>query len=115
MTVRIGPKNLQSVHVYLAEWREHFRLTQQQLADRINTTAATVSRHERWPRRGGREPTIGFLAAIAEAYSIPTIDLLHPPAEVSLDALVRRAPADVRQQAIGIIEALLKAPRARAS
>lgn len=47
----IAPK--QQVGLYLAEWREHRKLTQQQLADQLGATNATVSR---W-RRSNASPT----------------------------------------------------------
>lgn len=75
MVTRIGPKKLKPRRIYLAEWREHRLLTQRQLADRLDTTEATISRYESLKR----DPTLGFLEAAAEALRCSVSDILDRP------------------------------------
>ena len=49
MPPRIGPKR--PLRLYVAEWREHRGLTQQQMADRLGTSDVTVSRWETGARK----------------------------------------------------------------
>lgn len=58
---RIRPKR--PIHVYLRQWREHYRLTQKQLGERLGVDAVTVGRWER--QEAGL--SLGVLQAIAEA------------------------------------------------
>ena len=56
---------------FIREWRKHRGLTLEQLADRIGTTHASLSRIER-----GRQPyTQGLFEAIAEALGVDPADL----------------------------------------
>lgn len=70
MPIRIGPKNPR--RIYLRQWREYHHLTQQQVADRIGCSKATISQWE----SGGRSPSV---EAYAEALGEPA-DKLHGPA-----------------------------------
>jgi transcriptional regulator with XRE-family HTH domain len=75
MVKRIQP-NKTSVKVYLLEWREYRGMTQDELAERIDTTNGAISRWE----NGKRDITVGVLAAIAEALHCHVVDLFrHPP------------------------------------
>ena len=58
---RIKPKR--PIHVYLRQWREHYRLTQKQLGERLGVDSVTVGRWER--QEAG--VSLGVLQAIAEA------------------------------------------------
>lgn len=104
MVEKIGPKRPRQ-RPYLKEWRKFRTLTQEELAERLDTTKASISRYE----TGDRELPGGFLAAFAEAVQCAEADLYRlPQAESSLDDMLRDAPERVRQQAREIIQTLLK-------
>jgi transcriptional regulator with XRE-family HTH domain len=100
MLTRIGARR--PIRLYLAEWREHKGLTQQALADRLETTDVTISRWE----TGKRQPNLDAQAAIAEALGIDPFDLRRHPDQPSADALLRDQPPEVRDQAIRLIQAI---------
>ena len=100
MPERIGPKR--PLRLYIAEWRVHRGLTQQQLADRLGTSDVTVSRWE----TSARKPDLNALAAVAEALTIDVFDLRRHPDQPSADALLRDQPQEVRDQAIRLIQAI---------
>jgi transcriptional regulator with XRE-family HTH domain len=100
MGERIGPRR--PIRLYLAEWRERFRLTQTALANRLGTTDVTISRWE----TGKRQPNLDAQAAIAEALGIDPFDLRRHPDQPSADALLRDQPPEVREQAIRLIRAI---------
>ena len=100
MPARIGPKK--PLRLYIAEWREHRKLTQAQLGARLGTSDVTISRYE----TGARKPDLNVQAAIAEALDIDPFDLRRHPDQPSADALLRDQPQDIRDQAIRLIQAL---------
>lgn len=100
MPARIGPRR--PFKIYIALWREHRGLSQQQLADRLGTSDVTVSRWE----TGKRQPDMHAQAAIAEAMDLEISDLYRLPTTPSADALLRDQPEEVRDQAIRLIKAL---------
>jgi transcriptional regulator with XRE-family HTH domain len=105
MPPRIGPRK--PVKLYLAEWRESRHLTQQQLADRLDTSDVTVSRWE----TGKRRPDDDAKSAIAWVLGIEVVDLYRHPGQLSADALLRDAPADIQDQGLRVIEALVAGSR----
>lgn len=107
MVARIGRKKpLQFRRLYLKEHREDAGLTQDQLAERMGTTKATISRIE----RGKRDYTGGFLEAAAEALGKADASVFYrPPKETDLAERLANAPINVREQVHTVIEALLKA------
>lgn len=100
MPARIGPKL--PFRLYIAEWREEKRLTQQQLGDRLGTSDVTVSRWE----TGKRKPDLDAQAAIAEALGISPGDLYRHPDQPSADALLRGQPKDVVENVFKMIHAI---------
>jgi transcriptional regulator with XRE-family HTH domain len=100
MATRIGPRK--PPRIFIAEWREKVGLTQEQLAQRLDTTDVTISR---WETRK-RQPNIDALAAIAEALDIELRDLYRPPSQPSADALLRGQPKEVVEQAMRLIQAI---------
>lgn len=86
-------------------WREHRKLTQKQLSQRMSVESMTVSRWE----RSTRQLTTATLDQLADVLSIETIDLYRLPATPSADALLRGQPEAIKRQAIAIIETLKKA------
>src|ERR1039458_2859046 len=87
MVTRIGPKH--PIRLYLREWRNDRGLTQVQLAERIGTTKATISRTE----NRTRDTTLGFLGAAVEALGgdLDVSNLFRPPKQPSVDAKLRAA------------------------
>lgn len=103
MPVRIGPKRRR--RIFLAEWREDRGLTQEQLANRLETTAMTISRWERQIVL----LTTDAMDAVAEALGIEPEDLYHHPDRPSPNQLLRGQSAEIESQAISIIKAIRKA------
>src|SRR5262245_18631851 len=101
--IRIYPKR--PLQVFIQERREMAGLTQQQLADRLGTSAGTVSRWES-PKLGKRRvPSSEVLAAIAEALNIDISLLFSPPEENDLGRRIKRLPKNDRD----IFETILDA------
>ena len=100
MPARIYPRR--APKLYLAEWRDDKGLTQQALADRLNTSDVTISRWE----TGKRRPDIDAQEAIAEALGIEAVDLRRHPAQPSADALLRDQPPELVAQVFKLINAL---------
>jgi transcriptional regulator with XRE-family HTH domain len=102
MVARIGPRRPFKHH--LREWRLARGLSQQQLADRLDTSKGQISRWE----SGRRAMSGDVIAALADALSIEPGDLFRDPSAPSIDALLARAPAHVRETAAELVKALLK-------
>lgn len=100
MPPRIGPKR--PIKLFLSEWRVHMGLTQQQLADRLETTHVTISRWE----TGKRQPDLKAQEALAEAMGIDAVDLRRHPEQPSADELLRGQPPEVIDQAMKLIRAI---------
>ncbi len=95
---------------FLRQWRKFKDLTQEEAAERVGVTQATLTRIE----RGVIPYNHDFLERLALAYGcdpedLLSIDPLKPdPPRLIYDRL-KLAPKDVQDQAIAIIDALLKA------
>ena len=107
MVTRIGLKGAKPVQTYFAEWREWKGWTQQELADRLETTAATVSRVESGDRDWGK----GYLEAFAHVIGCPNPSdpITRPPnSPITLDDRLRSAPPEKRQQIIEYVDFVLR-------
>jgi len=107
MVTRIGLAGAKPVKTYFREWREWKGWTQQELADRMDTTAATVSRVE----KGDRDWSKGYLEAFSYVVGCPnpTDPVTRPPgAPSSIDDMLRNASPEIRKQAVAVVEAILK-------
>ena len=103
MVARIGPTKLRR-RAYLREWRKFRNFTQDELAARMGTTGASISRYEK-----GTRPYPGdFLAALAEALGCQEADLFRHPEERSLDAMLAGVPDELRRRVLQAIEILIK-------
>jgi transcriptional regulator with XRE-family HTH domain len=102
MVTRIG--NRRARRIFFRAWREKFHLTQEQIANRIGTTGATVHRIE----TAARDYTGRYLHAYAEALGIEPTDLYRPPERPSLDAKLRDADDDIVLRAHEMLEIILK-------
>ncbi len=99
MVARIGLKSAKPVRTYFKEWREHKGWTQQELADRMETTKQTVSRVE----SGERDWSKGYLEAFSFVIGCPRPEdpITRPPgAAITLDDMLRNAPPEVRKEII---------------
>lgn len=102
MIARIGPKRAR--RQYLQEWRKSRGLTQEQLAERLDTSKGQISNYE----SGKRGMSAGVLEALEEALQLEPGDIFRDPDQPSADALLRNATPEQRRQAFSVIEALLK-------
>jgi transcriptional regulator with XRE-family HTH domain len=103
MIARIGPKRPR--RQYLRQWRELRGLTQEQVAERLDTSKGQVSRWE----SGGRGMSAGVIEALEEALQLEPGDIFRDPAQPSVDELLRNATPEQRQQVLSVVAALLKA------
>lgn len=103
MIARIGPTKPH--RHYLRAWREFRNLTQEQLAERLETGKDQISRWE----NGKRGMSVEVQFALAEALNIEPQDLFRDPHIPSIDVLLRNASPEKRQQALKVVEALLQA------
>lgn len=99
------------MRLYLTEWREHFKVSQEELGGRMET--ATTYRWELWTREPGhedaRQPDVNTLAAFAEALGISVIDLYRPPTNrQSLDAMAAKATEARQDMAFRVLTELLR-------
>ena len=93
--------------IHLRAWRDFRGLSQESLAARVNSTAATISRLE-----NGHQPyTQPLLEALAEALSCTPADIImRPPGAASgLDRVIEGLTDAQRRQAEAIIRALKQA------
>jgi transcriptional regulator with XRE-family HTH domain len=92
---------------FLKAWREHRRMTQVQLAEKVDTTGAVISLLE----SGDRRLSDKWLRRIAPALGIPVGYLLEQhPDNVRADILEIWAeiPEDRREQALDVLKAFRK-------
>jgi hypothetical protein len=106
MVARIGLKGAKPVKTYFREWREWKGWTLEELADRMETTAATVSRVESGTRDWGK----GYLEAFSHVIGCPhDIDPIRRPpgAALTLDDMLRNATPEQRKQVLAVVITLL--------
>lgn len=103
MVTRIGAKR--PPKLYLAEHREQKGLTQEQLAARMGTTKANISRWE----TGSRDPTTKVLAALAYALfgEVDVAKLFHHPDRPSPDDLLRNQSLETAEMAYRLVKTLV--------
>ena len=85
---RVGGKT--PLKWYIREWRLHRGLTQEQLADRLDTNKGQISKLE----RGDQRMNDDWIAAIADALGIEPGELLFDPSRPSLNDLLRNATSE---------------------
>ncbi len=89
--------------MFLREWREHVGLTQEQLADRLETTKGTISRWENKARKMSLETA----AAVCEALGISPGAIYHTPpvkGAASVEDKIATAPDDIREETSKFID-----------
>lgn len=104
MVTRIGPKNGKPHRPYFREWREKTGKTQEQVAERIETSKATVSRME----AGKSQYNAGYVQALADALDVEPEQLFFDPARPSVDALLKNATPEQRRQVLAVVETMLR-------
>lgn len=108
MVARIGLKGAKPVQTYFKEWREWKGWTQQELADRMDTTKQTVSRIE----SGARDWSKGYLEGFAHVIGCPnpTDPITRPPeSPLTIDDMLRDASPEKREQVLQYVQFILKA------
>lgn len=101
MVIKTGHNN--PLRHYLREWREASRLTQEQVAERLDTSKGQVSNFE----NNKRKMTLEMANSFAFALGIDPLDLFHHPDQPSADALLRNAAEDDRRKIFTVIKTLL--------
>lgn len=85
------------------EWREHRRLTQEQLAERAEMTKSMISEIE----NGKKRLHDGHIAALCFALGIETEQLLKDPMAPTREDLLRNASPDQARQIIDFAKFIL--------
>lgn len=99
-----------TLKLYLREWRKLARLTQQELADRLEISKTLVSDLE----TGKQRWNVDHLSELAFALGVEPDDLLRAP-EVppALQLVWQRIPASDQMQALLMLDAYAKAALSR--
>lgn len=95
MVARITPKGGKSSKHYFREWRKFRKMSQEQVAEELETTKATVSRME----TGKTQYNADYLQALADLFKCHPADLLRDPIapEKSVDRRLRILPPDISE------------------
>jgi transcriptional regulator with XRE-family HTH domain len=99
-TTRIGQRR--RAHLYVAEWMEHRGLSDEKLGNRLGVARETIWRWRTQQNRLNPDK----IAGLASALEIEPEDLFRPPERVSLDAIVKDYPDELRDQAAEIVRLL---------
>lgn len=102
MVTRIGPK--MPFRHFLKAWRLSKGLTQEMLAERLNTSKGQISNWENYKK----DMTANVVAALAEALGIEPADIFRDPEAPSADLLLATATPEQRRLAMEMIKAILK-------
>jgi transcriptional regulator with XRE-family HTH domain len=91
-------------YLFLKEWMEHRRLSDERLAGRLDVARETVTRWRNQQHRLNPDK----IARLASALDIDPTELWRSPAgPPSIDAMVRDVPEDVRSTAVDIVRTLI--------
>lgn len=93
-----------SMAIFLKEWRVHRELSQEQLAERLETTSATISRWERGKANWKAE----HLPELADALGCDIEDLFWNPSKPNYEAwrIFRGMSPEKQKQVLSVIKAL---------
>lgn len=93
-------------HTFIKKWRKHRGLTQEQLAERLGLTQATIARIE----RGEISYTQPVLEAMAEALRCEPADLImrDPSQPGSIWSIWDQIPVTQREQAAKVLQTFIK-------
>lgn len=104
MPTEIRNKLRRQAKVYLQEWRDKKGLTQEQLAERIETSKSVISKLENGRQRYNQEWLEAY--AFALDVDVPTL-FRHPDAPTPSELLAGMTP-DQRVIAMALLETLAK-------
>lgn len=106
MSRKVKHKKVGRGRHFIAEWREHRGLTQEQLADRLETSAATISRIENLIQPYSQD----FLEACADALQTEPASLImrDPTDSAGLWSIWEQAKPGQRRQIEEVAKTLLK-------
>ena len=90
--------------LFIKEHREACGLTQEQLADRLDTTKGVISKLESGQQRYNQD----WLEELAFALDCHVSELYRPPASLSADEMIARMSPEIRQTAINLLESMEK-------
>lgn len=99
---KIGPKS--PLRWYLREWRKKKGLSQEQLANRLDTNKGQISKLE----RGDQRMNDDWIAGLANALDIEPGDLLRDPEAPTLNDLLRSASPEQMQEIRAIAQIMLR-------
>ena len=102
MPPRIGPRR--PTRHFIREWRLAKGLSQDKLANLLDTSKGQISNWEN-DKRGVHLEVLG---AVVYALGVEPDQLLRPPQNTSLDSLLKNATPAQREQAIAVVETLLR-------
>lgn len=104
MVTRIGSKRGRT---HIRAWRKAKEWSQQVLADRMDTTKATISRYETWEAHGpgpeAREPDFETLEHLSDVLGG---DVRFHPDRPSANDLLRGVSGEDHNKALGVIKAM---------
>lgn len=89
--------------LFLREWREHLGMTQEQVADAIDSNKGDVSKIERGVKRYNEDHITKF----ADAFGVEPFQLYFPPDKQLLDSLLVGRPDEIRRLAFRTLTALV--------
>lgn len=91
------------IRLYLAEWRDFRGLSQEQLAERVGTSKASISRWENYER----DMTAKGMVAVAAALGLEPVQLFRHPDDPPLDDLLAGISPKLRKKAIALVKTFL--------
>lgn len=107
--VRKNTKERAKPRHYVAEWRRHRRLTQEQLAERVGRSRGLISQIE----SGTTELTEDMIYSLADAFRCAPGDLfrvnpLKDGIVVDITDALSGKPADLQAEALGFVRGLVR-------
>jgi transcriptional regulator with XRE-family HTH domain len=102
---RIGPKK--PPRHFLKEWRLHLGLTQEQLAERLDTSKGQISLYERSKIKMSLERAAEFAYALDP--DLDALAIFRRPDEPSADEKLRNATPEQRRAALTVIDTIMGA------
>jgi transcriptional regulator with XRE-family HTH domain len=107
LAMGIRPRKPPRGHLFLKEHRNAKKISATKMAEMLGIERESVYRLERQPWRVNSAKQADW----AQALGIEPEELWRPPGAVSLDALVRTAPDDVKAMAADIVQRIVKGER----
>lgn len=99
----IGPKN--PPRHFLKEWRKHLGLTQEQLAERLETSKGQISLYERSKIKMSLERAAAF--AFVMDPDLDALAIFRHPEQPSADEKLRNATPEQRRAALTVIDTIM--------